>query len=177
MLGLAPGGTYGDEVAVFLEPNRRFRLPEDRSVPLILVAAGTGIAPYRAFLQQLEEEGANPDVWLVFGNPHLRTDFLYQREWLEWRKRGLVNRIDCAFSRDQQDKRYVQHVIRDEAVRVSEWLARGARLYVCGGLAMGRAVEQSVQQALALGRGLDDDAAAEALSELRRDGRLLKDLY
>lgn len=167
----------GDEVPVYLEPNRRFRLPEDRSVPLILVAAGTGIAPYRAFLQQLEEEGANPDVWLVFGNPHLRTDFLYQREWLEWRKRGLVTRIDGAFSRDQAEKRYVQHVIRDEAVRVNEWLDRGARIYLCGGLAMGKAVEESVQQSLALGRGLSDDGAAEAFADLRRQGRLLKDLY
>lgn len=167
----------GDEVPVFLEPNRRFRLPEDRTLPLILVAAGTGIAPYRAFLQQLEEDGANPDVWLVFGNPHLRTDFLYQREWLEWRKRGLVSRIDCAWSRDQSEKRYVQHVIRDEAVRVSEWLDRGARLYLCGGLGMGRAVEHAIQEALALGRGLADDAAAEALADLRREGRLLKDLY
>ncbi|MEJ8569066.1 diflavin oxidoreductase [Elongatibacter sediminis] len=167
----------GDEVPVFLEPNRRFRLPEDRSLPLILVAAGTGIAPYRAFLQQLEEEGANPDVWLVFGNPHLRTDFLYQREWLEWRKRGLVTRIDGAFSRDQEEKRYVQHVVRDEAVRVNEWLDRGAHLYLCGGLSMGKAVEQSVQQALALGQGLSDEGAAEAFAELRRQGRLLKDLY
>jgi sulfite reductase (NADPH) flavoprotein alpha-component len=167
----------GDEVPVYLEPNRRFRLPEDRSLPLILVAAGTGIAPYRAFLQQLEEEGATPPVWLVFGNPHLRTDFLYQREWLEWRKRGLVTRIDGAFSRDQAEKRYVQHVIRDEAARLNEWLDRGARLYLCGGLAMGRAVEQSVQGALALARGQDDEAAAAAVTELRRQGRLLKDLY
>ncbi len=167
----------GDEVPVFLEPNKRFRLPQDRSLPLILVAAGTGIAPYRAFLQQLEEEGANPDVWLVFGNPHLRTDFLYQREWLDWRKSGLIKRIDGAFSRDQAEKRYVQHVIRDEAVRLNAWLERGAHFYVCGGLGMGKSVEQSVQQALALGRGLSDEGAAEALSELRRQGRLAKDLY
>ena len=86
----------GDELGVFLEPNRRFRLPEDRSRPLIMISAGTGIAPYRAFLQQLEEEASNPQSWLIFGNPHLRSDFLYQREWLHWRKTGLLDRIDVA---------------------------------------------------------------------------------
>ena len=102
----------GDHVGVFLEPNTRFRLPQDAGAPLILVGAGTGIAPFRAFLQQLEDEGSSRDVWLIFGNPNLRTDFLYQREWLHWRSSGLLTRIDCAFSRDQEKKRYVQHGTR-----------------------------------------------------------------
>ena len=167
----------GDEVGVFLEPNRRFRLPEDRSAPLILIAAGTGIAPYRAFLQQLEAENAAPDTWLIFGNPHLRTDFLYQREWLEWRKRGLVKRIDGAFSRDQEENRYVQHVVREQSGRMGKWLEQGARVYICGGLAMGHEVEIALRDVLAEQRGLSEEQAGEQLKELRRQGRLMKDLY
>lgn len=170
---LAPG----DEVGVFLEPNRRFRLPEDRHTPLILISAGTGIAPYRAFLQQLEAENAKPDTWLIFGNPHLRTDFLYQREWLNWRQQGFVARIDGAFSRDQSEKHYVQHVVRDQAERMEQWLARKARVYICGGLAMGHEVELALRDVIAGQRGLSPEQATEQVAELRRQGRLLKDLY
>ena len=167
----------GDEIGVFLEPNRRFRLPQDLSTPLIMIAAGTGIAPYRAFLQQLEEEDASPQTWLIFGNPHLRTDFLYQREWLRWRKMGLLDRVDGAFSRDQAEKRYVQHVVKEHAGQIDEWLNAGAQIYICGSLAMGSEVEQALRQGIALNRGLEDKEAAEVLAGLRRDRRLLKDLY
>jgi len=167
----------GDEIGVYLEPNRRFRLPEDRSTPLILIAAGTGIAPYRAFLQQLDEEGASPDTWLIFGNPHMRTDFLYQREWLSWRKKGLLTRIDGAFSRDQAEKYYVQDVVREQATAIDEWLKRGAHVYLCGGLEMGQEVELALKQGIAHSRGLEKETAAEIFAGLRREKRLLKDLY
>jgi sulfite reductase (NADPH) flavoprotein alpha-component len=167
----------GDEVGVFLEPNKRFRLPENRQTPIILIAAGTGIAPYRAFLQQLAQEEADTPVWLIFGNPHLRSDFLYQREWLDWRQKGLLQHIDCAFSRDQAEKVYVQHIVRQQAERLDQWLQKGARIYLCGGLAMGREVEHAVQDVLAEQRGLNPEAAAESFAELRREGRILKDLY
>jgi sulfite reductase (NADPH) flavoprotein alpha-component len=174
---LAPG----DEVGVFLEPNPRFRLPHNLQSPLILIGAGTGIAPYRAFLQHIEQQARSnetrPDTWLIFGNPHLRTDFLYQREWLDWRQRGFVNRIDCAFSRDQAEKRYVQHVVKEQGARIEEWLSRQARIYVCGCVAMGRAVEEALREVLVSHRGLDPEQAQEQLAELRRQGRLLKDLY
>jgi sulfite reductase (NADPH) flavoprotein alpha-component len=171
----------GDRVGVYLEANRRFRLPADRAAPLILIAAGTGIAPYRAFLQQLEAEDRAPDSWLIFGNPRLRTDFLYQREWLRWRTGGLLTRIDAAFSRDQADKRYVQHVVAEQAADLADWLERGAHLYVCGGLAMGhaveRALEQSVAPRLAVHAATDAAAARDWLADLRRQRRLSKDLY
>jgi sulfite reductase (NADPH) flavoprotein alpha-component len=170
---LAPG----DEIHVFPEPNRRFRLPEDRATPLILIGAGTGVAPYRAFLQQLDSEGSAPSTWLIFGNPQLRTDFLYQREWLEWRQRGLLTHIDCAFSRDQQEKRYVQHVLKEHGARLDQWLNQGARIYTCGGLDMGREVELALRDVLCQQRNLSAESAAEFVSELRRQGRLLKDLY
>jgi sulfite reductase (NADPH) flavoprotein alpha-component len=169
----------GDRVGVYLEPNRRFRLPADRAAPLILIAAGTGIAPYRAFLQQLEAEARSPDSWLIFGNPHLRSDFLYQREWLRWRSGGLLKRIDGAFSRDQAEKRYVQHVVSEQAEELAAWLERGAHLYICGGLAMGQAVERALEQDVAprLITDTAGGAAANWLADLRRQRRLSKDLY
>lgn len=171
----------GDRVGVYLEANRRFRLPADHTAPLILIAAGTGVAPFRAFLQQLEAEGRTPDSWLIFGNPHLRTDFLYQREWLRWRTGGLLTRIDAAWSRDQADKRYVQQVVAEQAADLADWLERGAHVYVCGGLAMGHAVEQALEQNVAprLARAAAADAAAarDWLAGLRRQRRLSKDLY
>lgn len=171
----------GDQVRVFLEPNRRFRLPENRQTPIIMIAAGTGIAPYRAFMQELESTatGANtsPDSWLIFGNPHLRSDFLYQKEWLHWRETGLLNRIDSAWSRDQLDKHYVQNVVQEQAVRIDEWLQRGAHIYLCGSLQMGQAVLQTLQAALAEQRGLGTQAAADAIAVLRRERRIHKDLY
>lgn len=167
----------GGQVKVFLEPNDGFRLPADPATPIIMIAAGTGIAPYRAFMQELEDRVASPDSWLIFGNPHLRTDFLYQREWLRWRDTGLLNRIDTAWSRDQAEKRYVQDVVREQAQRFERWLQRGAHIYLCGSLQMGQAVQLALRNALVLERNIDPDAATTVLADLRRDKRLQKDLY
>lgn len=167
----------GDEIRVFLEPNRRFRLPKDNGAPIIMIGAGTGIAPYRAFMQEIEESNRQSENWLIFGNPYRRTDFLYQREWLKWRSKGLLNRIDAAFSRDQAEKRYVQHVVADQGQEISRWIEDGAHIYICGGLAMGHAVEEALIDAIAIGRNIDRDAAKQSISNLRRERRLLKDLY
>jgi sulfite reductase (NADPH) flavoprotein alpha-component len=167
----------GDMVGVFLESNPRFRLPEDRSKPIIVIAAGTGIAPYRAFFQQLEQEGRASRSWLIFGNPNLRSDFLYQSEWLSWRAAGLLERIDTAFSRDQAEKHYVQHVVKEHSAQISEWLDWGAHIYLCGALAMGEQVEQALRQGLASHRGLSAREAKDCLSQLRRERRFMKDLY
>jgi len=171
----------GDKLRVFLEPNRRFRLPENRQTPIIMIAAGTGIAPFRAFMQELESTAAGsgnaPDSWLIFGNPHLRSDFLYQKEWLNWRQTGLLTRIDTAWSRDQADKHYVQNVLQEQAERINDWLQRGANIYLCGSLQMGQAVLQTLQSTLAEQRGLDTETAASLIADLRREHRLQKDLY
>ncbi len=167
----------GDEIRVFLEPNRRFRLPQSVDAPLIMISAGTGIAPFRAFFQELEETGRNPDTWLIFGNPHRRTDFLYQREWLKWRSSGLLDRIDGAFSRDQAEKHYVQHVVAEQAETFNRWIERGAYVYVCGALTMGHAVEEAMVSAIGAARGIAREAAVEVVKDLRRGRRLLKDLY
>jgi sulfite reductase (NADPH) flavoprotein alpha-component len=167
----------GEQVKVFLEPNDRFRLPDDLDAPVIMIAAGTGIAPYRAFMQELENRADSPDSWLIFGNPHLRDDFLYQREWLRWRNSGLLNRIDTAWSRDQAEKRYVQDVVLEQAARIDRWLQRGAHIYLCGSLKMGHAVQQSLQQVLAEQRGIASESAASVLTKLRQQRRIKKDLY
>jgi len=167
----------GAEVRVFVESNRRFRLPQDSGAPIIMIAAGTGIAPFRAFMQELEQVENAPDAWLVFGNPHRRTDFLYQREWLQWRATGLVRRIDAAWSRDQAEKRYVQHIVREQSGRLERWLSRGAHIYLCGSLDMGKAVMDALRENLAAERRIDSDAAEEVLRDLRRAGRIQKDLY
>jgi len=167
----------GESVRVFLEPNRRFRLPEDTQAPIIMIAAGTGIAPFRAFMQELEESRSDRDSWLIFGNPHLRTDFLYQREWLRWRDTGLLNRIDTAWSRDQAEKRYVQDVVKEQAALIDEWLQRGAHIYLCGSLQMGQAVLDALSEALSVQREIEPEKAATLLTQLRRDKRIKKDLY
>ncbi len=167
----------GDELRVFMEPNKRFRLPEDSAAPVIMIAAGTGIAPFRAFAQQMEEAEPRRGTWLIFGNPHRRSDFLYQREWLKWREQGIISRIDGAFSRDQAEKRYVQHIVAEQGAELARWIDDGAYIYICGALAMGHAVEEALAEALAEARGLDAEAAQEAVKDLRRGKRLLKDLY
>ncbi len=167
----------GEQVKVFVESTRRFRLPENPQAPIIMVAAGTGVAPYRAFLQELESRSNAPDSWLIFGNPQLRTDFLYQREWLHWRDSGLLKRIDTAWSRDGSEKHYVQDVILEQAEHINEWLKRGAYVYLCGSLQMGQAVQQTLQDVLAQQQGIEPDETAGAFAELRRQGRIKKDLY
>lgn len=167
----------GERVKVFLEPNDRFRLPDDPETPIIMIAAGTGIAPYRSFMQELESQRANPDSWLIFGNPHLRTDFLYQREWLRWRETGLLNRIDTAWSRDQAEKHYVQDVVQAQAARIDRWLQRGAHIYLCGSQHMGQAVQDVLQNALSQPAATESEPARSILADLRRERRLHKDLY
>ena len=167
----------GDEIRVFMEPNRRFRLPEDPAAAIIMIGAGTGVAPFRAFMQELAETGRKPGAWLIFGNPHRRSDFLYQREWLKWRADGLISRIDGAFSRDQAEKHYVQHVVAERGPEINRWIEGGASIYICGALAMGHAVEQALAGAIAAARSVDPATAQEVVKDLRRGRRLLKDLY
>jgi sulfite reductase (NADPH) flavoprotein alpha-component len=132
-------------------------------------------------MQELETRQSNgessPDSWLIFGNPHLRSDFLYQREWLQWRESGLLNRIDVAFSRDQAEKVYVQHIVEQQAADIAEWIARGASVYICGALGMGQSVQDALQTAIAQQHGLDEEGAVAAMGDLRRSKRIHKDLY
>ena len=167
----------GDVQAVFVAENNGFRLPDDPDTPVIMVAAGTGIAPFRAFLQERAATGAAGRNWLVFGNRHFHRDFLYQTDWIAHRRAGRLDRVSLAFSRDSDDRPYVQDRLREEGAELYRWLQQGAQLYVCGGLAMERAVRTTLQSIAADHGGLDTARAEAYLEDLQSQGRYLKDVY
>ena len=174
------GGRLEEEgsVRVFVEENPRFRLPENPETPVIMIGAGTGVAPFRAFMQQRAANGDNGKNWLIFGNQHFTQDFLYQTEWQGWAKDGLLNKYDFAWSRDQEEKIYVQHKIREEAAELWQWLQQGAHIYVCGDASrMAKDVEQALLDTIAEQGGLSTDDADEYLDNLRQEGRYQRDVY
>jgi sulfite reductase (NADPH) flavoprotein alpha-component len=167
----------GDPLDCYVAENPSFRLPIDGDTPLILVGAGTGIAPFRAFLQQRAARGDRGCTWLIFGNRHFRRDFLYQADWLRLRKAGVLHRFSPAFSRDSSERIYVQDRLRAEGAELWRWLAEGARIYCCGCPAMETAVRETLA-AVARDQGaLSGNAALEFVEDLRRDGRYLRDTY
>ena len=167
----------GDALPVYIEANERFRLPADSSRDIIMIGAGTGVAPFRGFVQERAALGGSGRNWLFFGAPHQRSDFLYQLEWQRALKDGQLDRIDLAFSRDSARKVYVQHRIAEQARALHDWLQGGAHLYVCGATAMGKDVHAALIDALSAHNGGDRDAANEYLDTLARDGRYARDLY
>jgi len=166
-----------EPVDVYVVENRAFRLPEDGTVPIIMIGAGAGVAPFRAFLQQRAANGYTGRNWLIFGNRNFHADFLYQVEWLKYRKAGLLNRADLAFSRDQADKIYVQHRIRENAENFYRWLEGGAHLYVCGSIRMGKAVQQALEDVVYEQVGQSLERAREFIENLRCQGRYHRDVY
>ena len=163
---------------VFVEPNPNFRLPDDPQAAIIMIGNGTGIAPFRAFMQARVAHEAPGKNWLVFGNPHFTEDFLYQTEWQGWQKDGFLHRYSLAWSRDQAEKVYVQDKLREEAASVWQWLKDGAYVYVCGDAArMAKDVERALLDIIAGEGGMDADAAADYLDELRQARRYQRDVY
>ncbi|NMH65388.1 assimilatory sulfite reductase (NADPH) flavoprotein subunit [Shewanella salipaludis] len=168
----------GTRVKVYVEPNKHFRLPENPETPVIMVGPGTGVAPFRAFMQERVAQGASGDSWLFFGNPHFEQDFLYQTEWQQYLKNGDLSRIDVAFSRDQAHKIYVQHKIQEQAETLWQWLQAGAHLYVCGDAErMAKDVHQALIQVAIQEGGLEQEAAEAYFESLRADKRYQKDVY
>ena len=168
----------GDRLKLFLRPNPHFRLPSDSDRPIIMVGPGTGLAPFRGFLQEREATGAGGRNWLVFGHRNYTHDFLYQLELQDWLKSSLLTRLDVAFSRDQPAKRYVQHALWDARGKLYAWLKDGAALYVCGDAnAMAKDVHAMLLRILADQGGQSDTAAKTELDAIRRDGRYLRDVY
>jgi len=166
------------EVRVFIEHNDNFRLPANAEAPVIMIGPGTGIAPFRAFMQQRENDGARGKNWLFFGNPHFTDDFLYQVEWQRYVKEGLLTHISLAWSRDQAEKVYVQDKLREKGAEVWQWLQEGAHLYVCGDAnRMAKDVEQALLEIIAEQGSMDLETADEFLSELRQDRRYQRDVY
>ena len=175
---LADRVAAGDRVRVYVERNPRFRLPDDDSTPIIMIGPGTGVAPFRAFVEERAERGAGGDSWLFFGNRELRNDFLYQLEWRRHLRDGSLGRLDVAFSRDQADKIYVQHRIAERGAEVYEWLERGARVYVCGDAKqMAGDVHEALREVLSTHGGLDPAAAEARLKAMRRSGHYQRDVY
>lgn len=166
------------DVRVFIEHNDNFRLPANPETPVIMIGPGTGIAPFRAFMQQRDADGAGGKNWLFFGNPHFTEDFLYQVEWQRYVKDGLLTRIDLAWSRDQQHKIYVQDKLREQGAEVWRWIQEGAHIYVCGDAnRMAKDVEHTLLELVAEHGGMDTEQADEFLSELRLERRYQRDVY
>ncbi len=166
------------DIRIFIEHNDNFRLPANPETPVIMIGPGTGIAPFRAFMQQREADGATGKNWLLFGNPHFTEDFLYQVEWQRYVKDGLLTRIDLAWSRDQADKIYVQDKLREQGAELWNWIQQGAHIYVCGDAnRMAKDVEQVLLDVVALHGAMDAEQADEYLSELRLARRYQRDVY
>lgn len=168
----------GESAGVFLSPNKSFRLPSDDDVPVVMIGPGTGIAPFRAFLHERRARGASGRNWLFFGDQHRSSDFTYEDELTELSRDGVLNRLDLAFSRDQTDKIYVQHRMRESGKELYTWLEEGAHLYVCGDATrMAKDVDAALHDIVAEHGGYSSDRAEDYISKLRRDKRYLRDVY
>ena len=161
---------------VYVQSNPHFRLPAD-DTPIIMIGAGTGVAPYRAFLQEREARGAAGRSWLLFGDRNFHTDFLYQTEWQGWLKEGVLSRLNVSFSRDQAEKIYVQHRLLGHARDIYAWLEEGAHLYVCGGTHLAPDVHAALSTVVQQQGGCDREEAAAYLGALQRDHRYQIDVY
>ena len=168
----------GGTVPVYVDGNPNFRLPADPEAPLIMVGPGTGVAPFRAFLAEREAVGATGRNWLFFGDRNFHSDFLYQVEWLDYRQKGLLNRIDVAFSRDSERKVYVQHRMLERSRELYRWIEEGAYVYVCGDAQrMAPDVHQALIQVVEKEGGHGRERAEEYVNELLAGRRYQRDVY
>lgn len=168
----------GQTADIFVTPNKHFKLPSDPATPIIMVGPGTGIAPFRAFVEERAAIGATGKNWLIFGDQHYLTDFLYQTEWQNYLEEGLLTRLDLAFSRDQKEKVYVQDRMKENAAELFQWLKEGASFYVCGDASrMAHDVDQALHQIIAQEGDLDEAAAADFVKQLKNEKRYLRDVY
>ena len=168
----------GDKVPVYVHKNPNFRLPENDDTPIIMIGAGTGIAPFRAFLEERAEVGASGKSWLFFGDQHFVTDFLYQTELQRHLKDGTLTNLSVAFSRDTEEKVYVQHRLLENAEEIYKWLEQGAVIYVCGDEKhMATDVDRTLQQIVAEQGAKSAEQAAEFIAQLKTEKRYQRDVY
>lgn len=175
--GFLADAAAGTSLPVYVEANERFRLPVDASRDVIMIGPGTGVAPFRGFVQERSTVGASGRNWLIFGARHARSQFLYQLEWQAALKAGTLHRLDLAFSRDGAERVYVQQRLREQGRDVLAWLEGGAHLYVCGAIAMGKSVHTALREIVIEHGGHDVEAADAYLNELQRAGRYARDVY
>ncbi len=168
----------GDEIAVYVQASSNFRPPSDPDTPMIMIGPGTGIAPFRGFLQERRTLGHTGPNWLFFGEQHAATDYYYRDEIEQMRAAGFLAELDLAFSRDQRDKLYVQHLMRKKGARLWQWLQDGAQLYVCGTAdPMAKDVDRTLCEIAAEHGRLEPDAAKAYIRSLRADKRYHRDVY
>lgn len=166
------------QVSVFIEKNPAFKLPENEETPVILIGAGTGVAPYRAFLQHREANNQKGKTWLFFGERRFHSDFLYQVEWQKLLKDGYLEKIDVAFSRDQEEKIYVQNRLIEKQKEVFEWLKNGANIYLCGDMKqMAHDVQNTLLRIFETQGGMTEEKALEYLKILKKEKRFQTDVY
>ncbi len=174
---LADNIKVGDKVPVFIDKNPSFKLPKE-DTKIIMVGAGTGVAPYRSFLQQLEINGKKGGTWLFYGDRRFNSDFLYQVEWQKWLKSNHLEKMDVAFSRDQEEKVYVQHKLLENQKEVFRWLEEGAHFYLCGDMKyMAKDVNKSLLEIVKTQGGISQKKAEEYLKNLKREKRFQQDIY
>ncbi|MCY7670201.1 assimilatory sulfite reductase (NADPH) flavoprotein subunit [Bacillus altitudinis] len=168
----------GDTLPVYIQHNQNFKLPQDPDAPIIMVGPGTGIAPFRSFMQEREELGANGKSWLFFGDQHFVTDFLYQTEWQKWLKDGVLTKMDVAFSRDTEEKVYVQHQMKKQSKELFEWLEQGAYVYICGDEKhMAHDVHNTLLSIIQEEGAMSKEKAESYLANLQQQKRYQRDVY
>lgn len=175
---LADRTAGGLSVPVFVHTAKHFRLPEDPATPVIMVGPGTGVAPFRAYLQERKALGGGGKNWLFFGEQRRESDFLYGAELEALQAEGVLTRLDLAFSRDQEQKVYVQHRMREASAELYAWLEAGAHFFVCGdGERMAKDVDAELQAIVARESGCSAEAAAEYVEGMKKAKRYKKDVY
>lgn len=168
----------GERVPCYLHPNKNFKLPEDPSIPIIMVGPGTGIAPFRAFIEERRVTGASGKNWLFFGDRSQKTDYLYENEWESYQNDGLLNDLDLAWSRDQEKKVYVQHKMLEKKAQLWTWLQDEAIFYVCGDASrMAKDVDQALRTIAQEEGAMSEEDAGTWVKSLLKERRYLKDVY
>ena len=168
----------GDKAKVFVSPNKNFKLPANPDAPVIMVGPGTGIAPFRAFIEERAATEASGKNWLIFGDQHYLTDFLYQAEWQSYLADGVLSKLDVAFSRDQAHKIYVQDRMRENSKEIYQWLQDGAYFYVCGDAnKMAHDVDKALHEIVAQEAGLSEEDAVAYIKQLKSEKRYERDVY
>lgn len=168
----------GDYLNIYVHQNPNFRLPENPDQPVIMIGPGTGVAPFRSFLEEREELGAEGKTWLFFGDQHFRSDFLYQVDWQRWLNEGVLTQMDVAFSRDTDEKVYVQHRMLEKSKEFYQWLQDGASVYVCGDEKnMAKDVQETILTILQQEGNLSKEEAENYLAEMRKQKRYQRDVY
>lgn len=168
----------GDTLPIYIQNNQNFKLPENPDTPIIMVGPGTGVAPFRSFMQEREEIGADGKSWMFFGDQHFVTDFLYQTEWQKWLKDGVLTKMDVAFSRDTEEKVYVQHRMKEQGKELFEWLEAGASFYVCGDEKhMAHDVHETLIDIIEKEGNMSRQNAEEYVANMQKQKRYQRDVY